>query len=183
MAGFLDANTQNRFLTQMYKNLSRIGKFGMQYEDMVIKNSQTIGQTESQMFTEEGTGFTEDSAFYWTLGYQDTRIRKYIAYFDKDYLGKRDFLRKFSLNGEIDFILETVADEAINYDDKNFFGYPALNNIDLKDEILDKVQENFKTIYMLYAFQQNNLAWQLFKQFLIDGFLSFELIFTAEGKT
>jgi hypothetical protein len=182
MAGFLDANPQNKFLTQMYKNLSRIGKFGMQYEDMVIKNSQTIGQTESQMFTEEGTGFTEDSAFYWTLGYQDTRIRKYIAYFDKDYLGKRDFLRKFSLNGEIDFILETISDEAINYDDKNFFAYPALNNIDLKDEILDKVQENFKTIYMLYAFQQNNLAWQLFKQFLIDGFLSFEIVYSTDGK-
>ena len=35
MAGFLDVNPQNRFLTQIYKNLSRIGKFGMQYEDMV----------------------------------------------------------------------------------------------------------------------------------------------------
>ena len=182
MAGFLDANPQNRFLTQVYKNLSRIGKFGMQYEDMVIRNSQAIGETESQMFTEEGTGFTNDSAFYWTLGYQDTRIRKYIAYFDKDYLGKRDFLRKFSLNGEIDFILETITDEAINYDDKNFFAYPALNNIDLKDKILDKVQENFKTIYMLYAFQQNNLAWQLFKQFLIDGFLAFEIVYSTDGK-
>ena len=182
MAGFLDANPQNRFLTQIYKNLSRIGKFGMQYEDMVIRNSQAIGETESQMFSEEGTGFTNDSAYYWTLGYQDTKIRKYIAYFDKDYLGKRDFLRKFSLNGEIDFILETITDEAINYDDKNFFAYPALNNIDLKDKILDKVQENFKTIYMLYAFQQNNLAWQLFKQFLIDGFLAFEIVYSTDGK-
>jgi hypothetical protein len=134
------------------------------------------------MFTEEGTGFTEDSAFYWTLGYQDTRIRKYIAYFDKDYLGKRDFLRKFSLNGEIDFILETVSDEAVNYDDKNFFCQPLLNNIDLKDKIIDKVHENFKTIYMLYAFQQNNLAWQLFKQFLIDGFLAFEIVYSTDGK-
>jgi hypothetical protein len=68
MAGFLDANPQNRFLTQVYKNLSRIGKFGMQYEDMVIRNSQAIGETESQMFTEEGTGFTNDSAFYWKIG-------------------------------------------------------------------------------------------------------------------
>ena len=76
MSGFLDSNPQNRFVTQLYKNLSRIGKFGMQYEDMVLRNSQTIGQTESQMFSEEGTGFTNDSAFYWTLGYQDTRIRK-----------------------------------------------------------------------------------------------------------
>ncbi len=182
MAGFLDSNPQNRFVTQLYKNLSRIGKFGMQYEDMVIRNSQTIGQTESQMFSEEGTGFTNDSAFYWTLGYQDTRIRKYIAYFDKDYIGKRDFLRKFSLNGEIDFILETISDEAVNYDDKNFFCQPLLNNIDLKDKIIDKVYENFKTIYMLYAFQQNNLAWQLFKQFLIDGFLAFEIIYDNKGK-
>ena len=182
MAGFLDSTPQNRFLTQVYKNLSRIGKFGMQYEDMVIRNSQTVGQTESQMFSEEGNGFTNDSAFYWTLGYQDTRIRKYIAYFDKDYLGKRDFLRKFALNGEIDFILETISDEAVNYDDKNFFCQPLLNNLDLKENIVDKVYENFKTLYMLYAFQQNNLAWQLFKQFLIDGFLAFEIVYSTDGK-
>ncbi len=182
MAGFLENVAQRTFLGNLYKNLANISKFGMKYEDMVIRNSQSIGATESQFFNQEGTGFTENNAFFWTLGYQDTRIRKYIAYFDKDYVGKRDFLRKFSLNGEIDFILDTLTDDAINYDDKNFFSYPSLVNIDLKDNVKDKVEENFRTMYMLFGFQQSILAWQYFRQFLIDGFLAFEIVYSTDGK-
>ena len=149
---------------------------------MVIRNSQAIGATESNFVGEQGTGFTENDAFYWTLGYQDTKVRKYIAYFDKDYLGKRDFLRKFSLNGEIDFILDTMSDDAINYDDKNFFSYPAIANIDLKPKVLEKLDETFRKLYMLFGFQQGILAWQYFRQLLIDGFLAFEIVYSTDGK-
>ena len=182
MAGFLDNSVERTFLGNLYKNLAKIGKFGMQYEDMVIRNSQAIGATESTFFNSEGTGFTENSAFFWTLGYQDTKVRKYIAYFDKDYIGKRDFLRKFALNGEIDFILDTLSDDAVNYDDKNFFAYPSLVNIDLKDEVRAKVEENFRSLYMMFGFQQSILAWQYFRQFLIDGFLAFEIVYSTDGK-
>jgi len=182
MAGFLDNAQEKSFLGNLYRNLGKIGKFGMQYEDMVIRNSQAIGATESTFFNSQGTGFTEDDAFFWTLGYQDTRIRKYIAYFDKDYLGKREFLRKFALNGEIDFILDTVSDDAVNYDDKNFFCYPSLVNIGLKDNVRERVEENFRTLYNLFGFQQSILAWQYFKQFLVDGFLAFEIVYATDGK-
>lgn len=182
MAGFLDNVQERSFLGNLYRNLSRISKFGMKYEDMVIKNSQAIGQTQSSFSDQSGTGFTQDDAFYWTLAYQDTKVRKYIAYFDKDYIGKRDFLRKFSLNGEIDFILDTMSDDAINYDDKNFFAYQKIANIDLKPQIIDKVNENFKTLYALFGFQQSILAWQYFRQLLIDGFLAFEIVYATDGK-
>jgi hypothetical protein len=182
MAGFLDNVAERTFLGNLYKNLSRIGKFGMEYQDMVIKNSQAIGSTESNFFNEQGTGFTENDAFRWTLGYQDTQIRKYIAYFDKDYVGKRDFLRKFSLNGEIDFILDTITDDSVNYDDKNFFSYPSLANIDLKENVVDRLDENYRNLYMLFGFQQSILAWQYFRQFLIDGFLAFEIVYSTDGK-
>jgi hypothetical protein len=182
MAGFLDNAQEKSFLGVLYRNLGKISKFGMQYEDMVIRNSQAIGATESTFFNNQGTGFTENDAFFWTLGYQDTRIRKYIAYFDKDYLGKREFLRKFALNGEIDFILDTVTDDAINYDDKNFFCYPSLVNIELKDNVRERVEENFRTLYNLFGFQQSILAWQYFKQFLVDGFLAFEIVYSTDGK-
>jgi hypothetical protein len=182
MAGFLDNIQERTFLGNLYRNLSRIGRFGMKYEDMVIRNSQAIGQTESNFFDQQGTGFTENSAFRWTLGYQDTKIRKYIAYFDKDYVGKRDFLRKFSLNGEIDFILDTLTDDAINYDDKNFFAYSKVANMELKDEVLDSMDSRFRSLYMMFGFQQSILAWQYFRQFLIDGFLAFEIVYSTDGK-
>jgi len=53
MAGFLDNSVERTFLGNLYKNLAKIGKFGMQYEDMVIRNSQAIGATESTFFNRE----------------------------------------------------------------------------------------------------------------------------------
>jgi len=181
MAGFLENIRSGQSLTNLFRNLSRISKFGMEYQDMVINNSQTIGKTEAGFQTSDGSAPIED-AFRWTAALQDTKVRKYIAYFDKDYIGKRDFLRKFSLNGEIEFILDTLSDECIVSDTKNFFAYPEVINVDLKDDIKQKITENFRKIYAMFGFTNSNLGWQYMKQFLTDGFLAFEIIFDNKGK-
>ena len=183
MAGFLDYQQPNRSaFGNIIRSLGRISNFGMKYDDMVVRNSQAIGKTESSFFNSEGTGFTQDDAFKWILSHQDVKIRKYIAYFDRDYLEKRKFLRKFALNGEIEFILDTVCDESITYDDRNFFATASTLNIDLKDKILDKITDHYNRLYNVFGFQQSNLAWQYFRQFLIDGFLAFEIIYDNKGK-
>lgn len=183
MAGFLDFLKPNQSaLGNILKNLSNISKFGMRYDDMVVRNSQAIGKTEGYFFNQESTGFTQNDAFQWTASYQDTKVRKYIAYFDKDYIEKRNYLRKFSLNGEIEFILDTITDESIVYDDRNYFAQPSFVNLDLKDKIKDKLASHYNRIYNVFGFQNTILAWQYFKQFLIDGFLAFEIIYDNKGK-
>ena len=140
MAGFLDFLRPNESaLGNILRNLGKVSKFGMDYDDMVVRNSQAVGKTESYFFNQQGTGFTQDDAFYWTASYQDTKVRKYIAYFDKDYVEKRNFLRKFSLNGEIEFIIDTITDESITYDDRNYFANPSFLNLDLKEKVLNKI--------------------------------------------
>jgi hypothetical protein len=182
MAGFIDPIQPTGVYGNILRSLSRISKFGMQYDDMVVRNSQAIGKTESGFFREQGTGFTQDDAFQWTLSYTDTKVRKYIAYFDRDYIDKRNFLRKFSLNGEIEFILDTVTDEAVVYDDRNYFAYPELRNLDVKDKIKEKISDHYSRLYHLFNFQQGILAWQLFRQLLIDGFLAYEIVYDDKGK-
>lgn len=183
MAGFLDYQQPNKSaFGNILRSLGRISNFGMKYDDMVVRNSQAIGKTESSFFNSEGTGFTQDDAFKWILSHQDVKIRKYIAYFDRDYLEKRKFLRKFSLNGEIEFILDTICDESITYDDRNFFATASTLNIDLKDKILDKITDHYNRLYNVFGFQNSNLAWQYFRQLLIDGFLAFEMIYDNKGK-
>jgi hypothetical protein len=183
MAGFLDYQQPNKSaFGNIIRSLGRISSFGMKYDDMVVRNSQAIGKTESSFFNSEGTGFTQDDAFKWILSHQDVKIRKYIAYFDRDYAEKRKFLRKFALNGEIEFILDTVCDESITYDDRNFFATASTLNIDLKDKILDKITDHYNRLYNVFGFQNSNLAWQYFRQLLIDGFLAFEIIYDNKGK-
>jgi len=183
MAGFLDFLKPNQSaLGNILKSLNNISKFGMQYDDMVVRNSQAIGKTESYFFNQEGTGFTQNDAFYWTASFQDMKVRKYIAYFDKDYIEKRNYLRKFSLNGEIEFILDTISDEAIVYDDRNYFAQPSLIGLEIKDKVKAKMYNNYNRLYNIFGFQNTILAWQYFRQFLIDGFLAFEIIYDTKGK-
>jgi hypothetical protein len=51
MAGFLDYQQPNKSaLGNIVRNLGRISNFGMKYDDMVVRNSQAIGKTESSFF-------------------------------------------------------------------------------------------------------------------------------------
>lgn len=180
MAGFLENNRNNPFFSNVLSALKKIGSFGMNYGDMVIKNSQAVGTTES-VFLQRG-GILDEN-FLYTLKKADTTAKQYIAYFDKDYNNKKTYLRNFALNPEIEFILDTVCDEAIVYDDKNFFSYFVNTDIQgIGHETEEKVHERFKEIYNLFGFNQDISGWHFFRNFLIDGILAFEIIFDTKGK-
>lgn len=181
MAGFIDDISQrNPNIGKILKTVSKIGSFGMEYKDLVVKNSQAIGVSEAMM--RERMGLTDsDEDFIFSLASQDTSNRKYIAYFDKDYPFKREFLRRFALNAEIEWILDILADEAIVYDDRNFCCSLSLVNMDLKEDVVDSLRENFRKMYISHGFNNGISAWQYFRQFLIDGFLAFEIVYSDNG--
>ena len=183
MAGFIDNFSQsNPNMGRILRAVSKIGSFGMEYKDLVVRNSQAIGVSEAMM--RQKLALTDsDEDFVFSLAAADTTSRKYIAYFDKDYPYKRDFLRAFALNPEIEWILDILADEAIVYDDRNFCCSLSLVNMDLKDEVADALRENFRKIYVSHGFNNGISAWQYFRQFLIDGFLSFEIVYSDDGKS
>lgn len=182
MAGFLDnLGKINPNISRILKTISGLGSFGMEYKDMVIEDSMAIGASEAAM--RERFGFTEsDEDFIYSIAAQDTSNRKYIAYFDKDYPVKRDFLRTFALNAEIEYILDTICDEAIVYDEKNFFCHPALINMDLKDDVIKSMRANFRKLYVLHNFANGLTGWQYFRQLVVEGFLAFEIIYSNDGK-
>ncbi len=182
MAGFLDnIGKNNPNISRILKTISGLGSFGMEYKDMVIQDSMAIGASEANM--RERFGFTDnDEDFIYSIAAQDTTNRKYIAYFDKDYPFKRDFLRTFALNAEIEYILDTICDEGIVYDEKNFFCHPAMMNMDLKDDVIKAMRKNFRKLYVLHNFTNGISAWQYFRQLLVEGFLAFEIIYSSDGK-
>lgn len=181
MAGFLGGdNGVNPFFNAILNNLRKIGSFGMSYGDMVVKNSQAIGTTENVFLSRGGI---IDENFLYSLKKADTTSKQYIAYFDKDFNNKRIYLRQFALNPEIEYILDTVCDETIVYDDKNFFGYFV--NTDIKglgEEKEQEIHQRFKEIYNLFGFNEGISGWHYFRQFLVDGILAFEIVFDSKGK-
>lgn len=180
MAGFVENPNSNPIFQRIRDSVKNLSNFGLRYGDMVVKNSQAIGATEAEFLKK---GPIEDETMFFSLGRQDTTTRQYISYFDKDYAGKRDYLRKFSLNPEIEYILDTVCDEAITYDPFNFFAYPAfLNLTGLKQNVVDKIDSTYKQLYDMFGFNDDISAWQYFRQLLVDGFIAFEIVYDDKGK-
>lgn len=182
MAGFLDnIGKFNPNISRILKSISGLGSFGMEYKDMVIEDSMAIGISEANM--RERFGFSgDDEDFIYSIAAQDTTNKKYIAYFDKDYPVKRDFLRTFALNAEIEYILDTICDEGVVYDEKNFFCHPATINMELKDDVLKSLRGNFRKLYVLHNFCNGITGWQYFRQLIVEGFLAFEIIYSSDGK-
>lgn len=187
MAGFLDSNPMRGLRTQ----LTALSRFGMKYDDLLVKNSQAIGYIEGQL-----SGFNSslgDDLMKATLALSDTTSslkNKSIAFFQLDYVQKRERLRDLASNGEIEFIIETIADDAIVYDEDNRFCYPndlvgEINyrgrnkeqRLNYQEKIVQKYHENFEKIYSAWAFDRGISGWQYFYQWLIEGHLAFEIIY------
>ena len=179
MAGFTDGN--KTFFSSIVDSIKKVTSFGMAYGDLVVRNSQAVGITEAQFLKKGGI---KDEAFLYGLRRSDTTTQQYIAYFDKDYKNKRMYLSGFAANPEIEFILDTLCDEAIVYDEKNFWAhFSFMQHDDINEDTYKKVQKRYREIYNLFGFNQDVLAWHLFRKFLVEGILAFEIIFDRKGKS
>jgi hypothetical protein len=184
MSGFRPRNLDKisrSFLDNIQKNIRYLSIVGMKYDQKVIKQSKAVGISEIE----------EDSMYslygmHQHLSGADIGQKEFIAYFDKEYPTRRDFLRRFAMNGEIEHVIEIIADETIILDDAHFFAYPNTRKLKsvLKAEkakqIVDDLNESFKKVYYAFGFNNGHDAWHYIKKFLIDGFLAFEIIFDGE---
>jgi len=186
MAGFTLRNLDGRpsgFIANIQRNIRYFSAIGMKYDDKIIKQSKAVGITEA----------TEDN-MYSLYGQSqifsgsDIGQKEFIAYYDKEYPTRRDFLRRFAMNGEIEHILEVIADETIVYDDNNYFAYPntkVLKSVLKEDKakvIIDDLNAAYKKIYYAFGFNNGHDAWHYCKKLLIDGFLAFEIIYDVDEK-
>ena len=112
----------------------------------------------------------------------DINLKKNIPFFDKDYISKRDELRRFSTNDEIEDILDILCDETIVYDEKNFFAQPEVLGLDISDKVNKDLNRYFRQIYHYFGFTEDQSAWYYYRKFLIDGYLAFEIIYSPDQK-
>lgn len=183
MPSFLDSvNRSWKKNTNISDFLKELSGFGLVYNKQLKDNSHAIGlydDPNEDMYAEFLKG---NSKSYHGAS---THNRKAIsANMDpKEYMRKREKLRGIASQDEIEDILDTLCDEAIVYDEANFFCQPRKIGLDLKgiDDINAKLQENFKNIYIYLGFNVDNTAWSYFNKWLVDGALAFEIIYNDIG--
>lgn len=180
MAGFITAEYPSTN-TSLYSKFKKAISFGVQIDDLIIKNKFTAGYNESSTLLNGSIGIDDDIRY--SLLNQDIGNKQYICYYDKSYVEQRTKLRQFSKYGELKHMIEIICDEAIIYDDKNKFcniDYTNLNSSWSEEKSAHYQQELesiFNEIYIAFRLHENNHGFSLFKQYMIDGVLAFEIVY------
>ena len=151
--------------------LRNLNNFGMKYDDMIIRNTVGIGLNEDPISMKNNSmyDFISQKAISQVLN------KKAIPYLDKSYSDKRRILREYSIKDEIRDYIATVADECIIFNEQDFCAPKPLSS-NFSSEIRDKYQEYFEKIYNKYGFSDTVTAWNMMKDFLIDGFVALEIV-------
>jgi hypothetical protein len=178
MAGFRQ-NIINSWRSRASFNdfLKDLQGLGISDKQEMIRNSQAIGYGEEN-FSQMHLNSQNDEYEYLSL--LNSGLNGMLPFFNTQYKQKLQEYRRIASEPDIENILETLSDECIVYDDKsNSFCTMAPLDLNLKNKgrIVESLERNFKLIYNMFGFNDQLTAWSLFKKFLVDGFISFEIIY------
>jgi len=179
MAGFTDRRGPLSTGNPVRKILKDLSSLGMAYDDMIIRNSRAVGFTENEMgysFNPMGSDGDDMYGAFAALSLTDTSLKKNIAFFDQDYIRKRDQLRTFAVQDEIEDILDVLTDEAIVFDESNYMAYSHFNG-HIGESIEEEIGDVYNNIYNYFGFNDSVSPWNYFRKWLIDGYLAFEIVY------
>jgi len=172
----LNSPVENRGLFS--RILRTLSNYGMNYDDMIIRNQVGIGINEDP-YSARGNSMYD---FFSQRAVASVLNRKSIPYLDKAYADKRRILREYSIKDEIRDFVSAISDESIVYNDTRDFCSPRPIPSDYPQEIQDKYIEYFEKIYNKFGFADSITAWQMMRDFLIDGYLAIEFIYDDKKK-
>lgn len=189
MAGFTNTNRNNTSnpnpVTRM---LRRLSSFGMNYQEDVIKNVRSADlniqrQTlQSNPVTGQIGSVNDENiqVLFARMSATDPSLAKgYFNLSEENYQKKKEQLRKFALQDEIEDILDIICDEAIVFDGENKFANIKLN-YKADQKILSEFTEEYNKLYNYFGFYDTIQATDYFRKWLIDGFLAFEIVYNPE---
>ena len=183
--GKISANKEKKkkksLISSFFSDWSRLG---LAYEDEVIANMRAIPADKNLL---PDTDQVKNLDLFSQL---NTFIKSNAEknFYDKDFDQKREALRNLSLQPELEDILDVCTNEAILYDaEYTYFCDPIIDEQELGDlnenirkKLLDDMATDFRVLYKMLNWKTK--GWDNFKQFLIDGILSWEIVWDSLEK-
>lgn len=166
---------------KLSKLLTTLSRYGMTYTDQVLKNMQAI-PADRNLQNKEDIGYHQSLYQGWDNSWTPKKEED-KSYSEKALIEKVRVLRKMATQPELEDILDILANECIVYDnDESYIATPFIDtaliqelNEKSAEEIRRCVDTSFYKLYMLLDLKRN--AWSLFKRWLIDGVLAFEIVY------
>lgn len=180
------AATQEKKKGVIAKFFSNMARFGMSYEDDVIKNMRAI-PADKNMIPKE-TQLVNQDLFSQLSSNWKVKSNADKNFFEKDFAQKRDALRKLALQPELEDILDTMCNESIVYDnDLTYFAEPFIEAQELhvlaedaRKKIINTMNESFRRFYKMLNWKYR--AWDDYKRFLVEGILAYEIVYDRLDK-
>ena len=168
------------------KFFSNMARMGMTYEDDVIKNMRAIPADKNLIPKQDQ--FVNQDLFTQLSSQWKVKSNQDKSFFEKDFPQKREALRKLALQPELEDILDTMTNEAIVYDsDLTYFAEPFIEVQELhviKREYRTKIEnimnDHYRRFYKMLDWKYK--AWDQFKRFLVEGILSWEIVYDRLDK-
>ena len=188
MAGFTTNNRNTNNPNPVVRALRKLSSFGMNYKDDVIKNvrSMDLSLNTQNLQTNPTTGqigsLNDETiqVLFARMSSTDPSLGKgYFNLTEENYQKKKETLRKFAIQDEIEEILDIICEEAIVFDGSNKFANIKLN-YKVEQDILDEFTEEYNKLYNYFGFYDTVQATDYFRKWLIDGFLAFEIVYNND---
>jgi hypothetical protein len=172
----LNSTVENKGLfNRLLRNLSN---FGMRYDDMILRNTVGVGINEDPYSQKNNSMYD----FFSQKAVASVLNKKSIPYLDRSYADKRRILREYSIKDEIRDFISAVSDEGIIYGVDRDFCSPEPLSSDFSQDVRDKYQEYFEVIYNKFGFNDNITAWNMMRDYLIDGYVAIEIVWDDKKK-
>lgn len=180
MSSYRDNNNITNNSSFSSKLLRKISNWGMDTDNLLYRNSQATGVNEIPYLNNGSQEMNYD--IFSQNAVAQIYEKKAISYLDRSYAEKLRLMREYSIKDEIRDFITTVCDEAILYDEDEDFCYPVNLPEEFDKDIKKKYLESFNTVYRRLGFSDGKKAWDIFKRFIIDGFIAYEIIYDDKYK-
>lgn len=163
------------------KILKSLSNYGMNWDDDVIKNMQTVPADKALQPKDD---FLLQQSLYgssvnnWKVKGEEER-----KFAEKTLAERRETLRQMATQPELEDIIDIMCNECVVYDnDEAYIGQPFVDTALIHDlteksaeEIRNCTNTAFYKMYLLLNWKNN--CWDDFKRYLIDGVMSYEIIY------
>lgn len=164
-------------ISRFFSDMSRLG---MNIEDKVLANMKALPADKNLIPKPEQ--FVNQDLFVSSMNNWKVKANEDKDFFSKDLSQRREALRKLAVQPELEDILDTMTNEAIVYDsDYTYFCEPFIEAQELKDlkkgvqkQIQDSLSTYFRDFYKMLNWKYR--GWDDFKRFLIEGVMSWEIV-------
>lgn len=173
-------------------NNIQINKKGNYFNNRLF-NLSLFGRNYKENFVDniKGTHKNQDLSVNDSLGNQYSMFSKKVhalmqekenvALLSAGYQQKLPILREYAVKGEIAEYVSKMANEIICYEDNNFCTLKKLPE-QYPKALKNRVNEIYSNLYNYFQFDDGTTAWDLARDWLVEGFICKEIVYDSKGK-